>query len=323
MKVINLMKSPYEGVRLVDEEWDVLIILDACRYDFFASTVGKYFVGKLEKRYSLGSCTPEWLVNNFTGYYPDIVYVSGNPYVNSKIKVGDFNAGEHFYHLINVWDFGWDRKLGTVHPQRIYENVLLTLKKFSKKRLIVHFMQPHAPYITKDYFIKGFPDPFTKGPIGGIQGNDNKKNEIFEKAFKYLGALLLKLNVIKNTWELRETLGLPPESPMDAVRRAYGLDGLKRAYQENLDAVLLHVSKLSSVILNKSSGRIVITADHGEFLGEDGRYAHPCKRSNSLLLEVPWFEIESVKKVYQEQVIDTDRENVKQKIKRLKDSGTI
>ena len=52
-----------KGVYVVDEEWDYLIILDACRYDTFKEI--NNLVGKLEYRYSRGSSTSECLQENF------------------------------------------------------------------------------------------------------------------------------------------------------------------------------------------------------------------------------------------------------------------
>lgn len=46
-------------LKVMREEWDYLIILDACRYDYFAAIWENYFDGELEKRVSLGSGTLE------------------------------------------------------------------------------------------------------------------------------------------------------------------------------------------------------------------------------------------------------------------------
>ena len=58
------------------------------------------------------------------------------------------------------------------------------------------------------------------------------------------GTLLSKLNIVESLWALREKIGLPPISPMDAVRRKYEKNGLIEAYKENLKIVLDHVTKL-------------------------------------------------------------------------------
>lgn len=307
---------------IMDEEWDYLIILDACRYDYFESVYKDYFCGELEKRVSLGSSTPEWCNKSFLSYYPDVIYISGNPYINSKTKVAGFDAKTHFYKVIDVWAFGWDERLGTVPPHKINDAALNAIKKFPGKRAIVHYIQPHAPYISQKFFVKGFPTPFTKGPLSGVQGYRTKG--IVEDIVNLLGTLLVKTKVIKNTWELREMLKLPPASPMDAVRRKYGVEGLRKAYKENLCIVLEYAAKLSHELLHiYPSSKIVITADHGELLGENGRYSHPSKSKDPILIEVPWFKVKSVKREIKNHVIDTESEKVKNRIRKLSKSGKL
>ena len=41
-----------------DDGWDYLIILDACRYDYFAILHRYFFEGDLEKKFSRGIDTP-------------------------------------------------------------------------------------------------------------------------------------------------------------------------------------------------------------------------------------------------------------------------
>lgn len=45
--------------QLLKKDWDVCIILDACRYDVFKEIQNDYLEGKLEKRWSPGSMTLE------------------------------------------------------------------------------------------------------------------------------------------------------------------------------------------------------------------------------------------------------------------------
>ena len=55
--------------------------------------------------------------------------------------------------------------------------------------------------------------------------------------------MLQELTARASTWELREKIGLSPISPMDAVRREYGRDGLIEAYKENLKIALYYMAK--------------------------------------------------------------------------------
>jgi len=186
------------------------------------------------------------------------------------------------------------------------------------------------PIFSGRFFEGGFSVPFAQGDIlSGVQGCPY--NKIIEKLINLLGTLLLRVKLIQNTWELREKLGLPPASPMDAVRRKYGVDGLREAYKENLCIVLGYAAQLCWEIMTISNGKIVITADHGELLGEHGKYSHGS--GDQLLTEVPWFEVRNIKKITPTAVENTEsstlpvdsveKEKIRDRIRRIKESGKL
>ena len=54
---------------VMTENWDYLIILDACRYDYFKKYYNKYLTGGiLEKAISPATWTLEWAEKNFKSY---------------------------------------------------------------------------------------------------------------------------------------------------------------------------------------------------------------------------------------------------------------
>ena len=64
-------------IDLLNEPWDVLIILDACRFDYFKE-IYKFFFPKSHLKLAItkSTSTMEWL--NFTfgnQYYEDIIYI--------------------------------------------------------------------------------------------------------------------------------------------------------------------------------------------------------------------------------------------------------
>ncbi len=86
---------------IYENEWDILIILDACRYDYFARVIWNYLKGHLVKVIGLDSHTLPWVKKTFgSKYYDDIVYVSANPFINSKVVVKGFHARRHFLELL-------------------------------------------------------------------------------------------------------------------------------------------------------------------------------------------------------------------------------
>jgi len=214
-----------------------------------------------------------------------VVYISANPIINSKISVKGFNAKEHFFKIIDVWAMGWDEKWGTVPPEKVNEALEKYKEIYPERKFILHYLQPHEPYLG-DIRSVGFNKPNHGVVLGNSQSSYVNKYEVLIKIFSLLAK---KFNILGNkpSWKIREFLNLPPVTPMDEVRRKYGDIGLRKAYENNLIVVLESVKNL----VRGLSGRIIITSDHGELLGENGNYSHGIKCMDPLLVEIPWFLI--------------------------------
>jgi arylsulfatase A-like enzyme len=63
---------------------------------------------------------------------------------------------------------------------------------------------------------------------------------------------------------------------------------IKQVYNANLRRALESVEEL----IESLDGKVVITADHGEMLGEKGLYSHPHGVYFKELVEVPWFVVD-------------------------------
>lgn len=128
--IFRVFQRSNNGIYITKEDWDNLIILDACTYELFAQT--NWIKGKLEKKVSRGSHTWMFLKENFKGYYPDTVFVSANPFI------WDFR--NCFYQTIYI---------DSILPEILLEYVMEVDRVYHDKRLIVHFIQPHDPFIGK------------------------------------------------------------------------------------------------------------------------------------------------------------------------------
>jgi hypothetical protein len=302
--------------KVMDEDWDILIVLDACRFDYFSELYKEFFKGDLLKKKSLGSHTTEWFKNNFKGYYPNVVYISGNPFINTSSKNKEFNAINHFKHIINVWSFGWDDDLGTVPPQNITKAVKKTLKEYQGKKMIIHYLQPHEPYIG-NFVFHGYrkPDPSNKAFFNGIDKIELNPNK--EILFKMISFFLIKLKIIRQELNLRLLLNLPPNTPMDIIRRKYGVFGLMKAYIENLVLVMREITELCRFLEENNYtklDRIVITSDHGEFLGENGMIGHIYGSNHPILKDIPVFRIKEIcelNKSYKKPITDNKNDELK------------
>lgn len=253
-RVNGPIQSLYPGyddsVDVMDEDWDNFVVLDACRADLFEEVVDTTRFDSYETRESHGSATPEWLQRNFTGEYGDTVYVSANPQVTK-------HANGQFHRLIQVWKDEFSDDNRKVMPDPVTDAAIEAANEYPDKRLIVHYMQPHVPFVTTDELYYG--GMYTPEKV--IEGNPDFT--------EYRNA--------RNVWEALE-LGL------------VDLDTVWKYYRENLEVAMESVWRLLDAI----DGRTVVTSDHGNLVGERGwpvplkTYGHPTGIRMKNLISVPW-----------------------------------
>lgn len=255
--------------------------------------IGNFLEEGFKKVRSKASDTLGWLKANFKDYYDDIIYISSNPYINSVTAVKGFKASDHFGKIVDVWYFGWDERLGTVPPKNVTETAKKWILRYPDRRMIIHYLQPHYPYILSS---------------SKMHLDFNVKNENMRVNYKWINVLRDKAGSFlcsKFIWRMTKSLGLSdPRAPLWRLNKFLGgkyasndekiyhyfsgnFEKLKKLYRKNLEIVLEEVTKL----LKYLSGKIVITSDHGEGLG-DGIIGHPPNLRIPILTEVPWFEIE-------------------------------
>ncbi len=280
-----------DRVNIMEQQWDYLIILDACRYDYMEQVWQNFFTGKFSKKISIGSSTLEWRDKTFREYYSDVIYISTNPYINSLASVKGFAGKEHFYKVYDVWRDHWDRDTNAVLPGAVTKAAIDAIKQNPDKKAIIHYVQPHEPYIGPNAPSFDFhrPQPIQARLIDK-NSQQQRKISIKDRILRIISDFCYQKGITGrfSLWRIRKFLKMPPMSHMDAIRRNQGKEGLRLAYKENLNIVLKHVVELVDAI----TGKIIITADHGELLGENGLYSHWPGSKNKLLLEIPWLEID-------------------------------
>lgn len=138
-----------QGVDIMESDWDNLIILDACRFDVFEE-LATHLPGELTKVESNASSTVPFVKANFAGKeLYDTVYVTANPQL-FRIETGVYDSGPidvPFHDQIDVWQDQWHDEHETVMPDVVTRAALEAAEEYPNKRLIIHYLQPHAPYI--------------------------------------------------------------------------------------------------------------------------------------------------------------------------------
>lgn len=250
-----------DGVEVMAEDWDNLIVLDACRADVFEEVADIEEFSSYERKISQASNTTPWTYKNFTGkQFGDTVYVTATGVVSK----GSPNA---FHDLVEVWrdvhrddinDVAIDQRTHHIRPEHTARRALETSERYPNKRLVTHFMPPHSPYFTKPELLFG---DFSSGI---------------------------------STQEDMQSRSEPPRSVFEALEmEIVDRDEVEQAYRNHLELGLREANALAAEL----PGKTVITADHGELFGERARsplklYMHPSRLRCRELIMIPWAVIE-------------------------------
>lgn len=236
-----------DGGNIYDQDWDVLVVLDACRVDLMDEVAqsGAYDLlpeSSVDTFRQPGSYSKEWMNNTFTDRYADemeqTIHVTGNPFSSQALK------SEQFYTLDEVWEYAWDDDAGVVMPRPMTDRAINHWRNRDPDevdRMIVHYMQPHIPFLNHEM----------SQPLESDNwGKDSGRSE----------------------WELVRDGELDPNDAW-------------AAYRENLEIALDDVSILLN---NIDADTVVLSADHGNSIGEHGLWGHPAGIDVDELREVPW-----------------------------------
>ena len=279
-------------------EWDYLIVLDACRYDYFEKHYSDFLEGELSKKKSKGTSTVEWLPKTFESRY-NYKYISANPYCNSY-GIGltdlmpdfeyDWNATRTFTEIIDSWERDWDSEENTVRPEDITDTAI---EEDNSGKMVIHYIQPHRPFIScpqeqKVWNLNEKIDSMAKGEQADNQQSLKRKmisstKPVWDKFFWKLP--------YRVRWKIKDLLRL--DNPhWGALVQEVGEEKVHEYYQEDLRMALKEVRRF----VDQIDGKIIVTADHGEALGEHNDWGHQVGSDNPKQYTVPWLEVEGVKK---------------------------
>lgn len=239
--------------RFVDREEFLLVVLDACRYDAFADLHDSYLRGNLSKVWAAGRWTADYVRNTWEGD-TDLTYVNTIPVISTfYFDERDYAADptEYFADLVQLWETHWDPDHGTVLAPDVTDATLSAIDE-GAGRVVAHYAQPHVPYVGSDIL-----DAWSGASDDGIRSR------------------------------LEGAGPNPTEHVQESIRRGDITDAaLVDAYRANLDYVLEEVRRLVSSV----DRPVVVTADHGENLGENGHYLHDDDTVHTRV--IPWLAVE-------------------------------
>lgn len=139
-------KTIYDfGTPIFDLEWDVLVVLDACRVDLLQAVADDYefLPDNINHVNSVASATYEWMPKNFNDEYrgemSKTAHITANPYSS------EFLEGQDWLVLRELWR-QHTTDINTVPPDVVTDHAISTHRSLHPEQMIIHYLQPHEPF---------------------------------------------------------------------------------------------------------------------------------------------------------------------------------
>jgi len=168
------------GTHVLEKEWDVLVILDTCRVDAMEVVGEEYdFVRDVGRIWSRGGSSPEWIAHTFDNEYREILkntaVLSANPKMEVVLEDRVYKPEKHTIHHKRFFRYGdwnlvkpsdlaryeslWkydpqdeniesDLMSKQTLPRIVTDRCIDVMRNEDHDRVILHYMQPHYPYIS-------------------------------------------------------------------------------------------------------------------------------------------------------------------------------
>lgn len=264
------------GTNIYEADWDLLIVLDACRVDTLREVADEYeSINEVNSIWSVGSTSPEWIANTFRkDWLEDIgetTYISANGYsdaVLAKYRYPpanntppiDFSSWSVVDEMalrshVPLWKEKHDDKFQSVLPQTVTDHVIEHARSQEDGRILAHYIQPHLPY------------------LGYAYRDDREMTAVEENGYQLL------------------------------EKGQASRDDVYDAYRETLRMVL---DEIEVLLQNVDAEKVVITADHGEAFGEWAAYGHPEGFPHPVVRKVPWIEVSATDEGTREPTIEVE-----------------
>lgn len=136
------------GTNVFDKDWDLLVVLDACRYDLFEEFAPQHSVydsfDSVDRLYSIGSLSKYWLRRTFENTADD--RLAQTLYVADRSHL-EMVGTEKLHDVALVAENEHNTEGGMLRPEAVTARAVEEFDNSEADTYIVHYLQPHAPFL--------------------------------------------------------------------------------------------------------------------------------------------------------------------------------
>jgi len=199
--------SRSQGREVFEEEWDVLVILDACRHDLMKEVVEEEdyeFLKPVDSCYSAAGTSDEWMNKNFGEKHYEkaqkTAMVTGNPYSDTNLDEKDFEV------LEEAWEYSYDKEKEAVLPRPITNSAIRIQREENPDKMVIHYMQPHYPFLNHDnlsegFSLEGFGKEIRKSVWDELLLDNITREELWEAYKDNLKEVIEEVNILRKNMD--------------------------------------------------------------------------------------------------------------------------
>lgn len=224
----NTVTSRYPiGTNVFQRDWDVLVLLDTCRVDALRQVSPEFeFLSDVDRLLSVGSTSSEWIANTFRQDYLDLInktaYVTGNGHANRVLsnqtypdpqyQVSPSSVKHRFVHerdlllLDQPWAYVKDGQPGHVSADSVTDRAISVGREYDWDRLIIHYSQPHAPYVSKALEEDRELHAYEQDPFPQLRQGQVEKDLVWEAYISDLRSVLNSVSTLLKNLEASEVV---------------------------------------------------------------------------------------------------------------------
>lgn len=206
------------GTHVLDRDWDLLVILDTCRVDAMRQVAPEFgFVGDVDRIWSRGGSSPDWIAHTFDRAYEETLaetaYLTANPHAETVLEDRELIRGKHFgaakqFHRYGSWDpinpdnlgryerlwkfesgsseNGGDPVMKYTPPRVVTDRGIAVMREYDFDRVILHYMQPHYPYISNALREDRDIQEFERRPKSSKRAGRDRVFEAYQDDLRYV-----------------------------------------------------------------------------------------------------------------------------------------
>ncbi|AHB67480.2 putative membrane-associated metal-dependent hydrolase [Haloarcula hispanica N601] len=200
----------FQGENIFSKNWDLLILLDACRVDLLQEYRDHEALssGDWQTTMSIAPNSKRFLDNTFDESVNDEInqtaLISANPFTD---QVLDEIRPDY---LDEVWRYAWDDELGTVPASAVTDRGIAAGRQKNHDRYIVHYMQPHFPSVPRpelgSKMQKGRAEEWSGSIWDQLLENDVSKDEVWEAYKQNLNYVLDEVKQLLSNFDARTAI---------------------------------------------------------------------------------------------------------------------